>query len=142
MLRLEGEFRDSRQLNDIIVGNSQGKPIYLRDVAFVSDTLESRVQESYTNGVRGASIMIQKQTGANSVSIANAVKEQLPEIQKNLPPDIKLETVMDTSDQVKVSINSLMETILLALVIVGLVVLFFLGRWRATIIILVSIPIS
>ena len=142
MLRLEGEFRDSRQLNDIIVGNSQGKPIYLRDVAFVNDTLESRVQESYTNGVRGATIEVQKQTGANSVSIADAVKEQLPELQKNLPPDIKLETVMDTTDQIKVSINSLMETILLALVIVGLVVLFFLGRWRATVIILVSIPIS
>ncbi|MDD2513082.1 MAG: efflux RND transporter permease subunit [Proteiniphilum sp.] len=142
MLRLEGEFRNSRQLNDIIVGNSQGKPIYLRDVAFVNDTLESRVQESYTNGVRGATIEVQKQTGANSVSIADAVKEQLPELQKNLPPDIRLETVMDTSDQIKVSINSLMETILLALVIVGLVVLFFLGRWRATIIVLVSIPIS
>jgi HAE1 family hydrophobic/amphiphilic exporter-1 len=142
MLRLEGEFKDSRELNDIIVGNSQGKPIYLRDVAFVSDTLESRVQESYTNGVRGASIMVQKQTGANTVSIANAVKEQLPEIEKNLPPDIRLETVMDSSEQVKVSINSLMETILLALVIVGLVVLFFLGRWRATIIVLVTIPIS
>ncbi len=142
MLRLEGEFKDSRELNDIIVGNSQGKPIYLRDVAFVSDTLESRVQESYTNGVRSASIIVQKQTGANTVSIANAVKEQLPEIEKNLPPDIRLETVMDSSEQVKVSINSLLETILLALIIVGLVVLFFLGRWRATIIVLVTIPIS
>ncbi|HPR20507.1 MAG TPA: efflux RND transporter permease subunit, partial [Proteiniphilum sp.] len=142
MLRLEGQFKNSRELNDIIVGSSQGKPIYLRDVATVSDTLESRVQENYTNGVRSASIVVQKQSGANTVSIANAVKEQLPELEKTLPPDIKLVTVMDSSEYVKVSINSLLETILLALLIVGIIVLFFLGRWRATIIIMVTIPIS
>ncbi|HHT34361.1 MAG: efflux RND transporter permease subunit [Proteiniphilum sp.] len=142
MLRLEGQFKNSRELNDIIVGSSQGKPIYLRDVATVSDTLESRVQENYTNGVRSASIVVQKQSGANTVSIANAVKAQLPELEKTLPPDIKLVTVMDTSEYVKVSINSLLETILLALLIVGVIVLFFLGRWRATIIVMVTIPIS
>ena len=142
MLRLEGQFKNSRELNDIIVGSSQGKPIYLRDVATVSDTLESRVQENYTNGVRSASIVVQKQSGANTVSIANAVKAQLPELEKTLPPDIKLVTVMDSSEYVKVSINSLLETILLALLIVGVIVLFFLGRWRATIIVMVTIPIS
>ena len=142
MLRLEGQFKNSRELNDIIVGMSQGKPIYLRDVATVSDTLESRVQENYTNGVRSASIVVQKQSGANTVSIANAVKEQLPLLEKTLPPDIKLVTVMDTSEYVKVSINSLLETIVLALIIVGVIVLFFLGRWRATIIVMVTIPIS
>ena len=118
------------------------KPIYLRDVATVKDTLESRVQENYTNGVRSASIVVQKQSGANTVSIANEVKKQLPELEKNLPPDIKLVTVMDSSEYVKASINSLLETILIALIIVGVVVLFFLGRWRATIIVMVTIPIS
>ena len=142
MLRLEGEFADSRDLNDVIVGSNQGRPIYLRDVATVKDTVESRIQENYTNGVRSASIVVQKQSGANTVAIADAVREQLPELQKSLPPDIKLVTVMDTSEYVKVSINSLLETILLALVIVGIIVLFFLGRWRATIIIMVTIPIS
>lgn len=142
MLRLEGQFKDSDELNSIIVGNSQGRPIYLRDVATVKDTLESRVQENYTNGVRSASIVVQKQSGANTVSIANEVKKQMPELEKNLPPDIKLVTVMDSSEYVKVSINSLMETILIALIIVGIIVLFFLGRWRATIIVMVTIPIS
>ena len=142
MLRLEGEFRNSRDLNNVVVGNNQGKAIYLRDVASVKDTLESRVQENYTNGRRSASIVVQKQSGANTVAIADAVRAQLPELQKDLPPDIQIETVMDTSEYIKVSINSLLETILLALIIVGLVVLFFLGRWRATIIIMVTIPIS
>ncbi|HBX19506.1 efflux RND transporter permease subunit [Limibacterium fermenti] len=142
MLRLEGEFDDSRELNNIIVGNSQGHAIYLRDVAVVKDTVENRVQENYTNGQRSASIVVQKQSGANTVAIAQAVKEQIPLLQKNLPPDIKIETVMDTSDHIIASINSLLETIILALIIVGLVVLFFLGRWRATIIIMLAIPIS
>lgn len=142
MLRLEGEFKESRQLNDIVVGNNQGRAVYLRDVATVSDTLESRVQENYTNGRRSASIVVQKQSGANTVAIADAVRSQLPELQRNLPPDIQIETVMDTSDYIKTSINSLLETIFLALIIVGVIVLFFLGRWRATIIIMVAIPIS
>jgi HAE1 family hydrophobic/amphiphilic exporter-1 len=142
MLRLEGEFENSRDLNDIVVGNSEGRPIYLKDVASVKDTLETRIQENYTNGQRSASIVVQKQSGANTAAIADAVKAQLSELEKNLPPDIKLVTVMDTSDYIKASINSLLETILIALVIVGVIVLFFLGRWRATIIIMVSIPIS
>ena len=142
MLRLEGEFQNSRDLSDIVVGNYQGRSVYLRDVATVKDTLESRVQESYTNGQRSATIIVQKQSGANTVAIADAVRAQLPELQENLPPDIKIETVMDTSDNIRRSINSLLETILLALVIVGIVVLFFLGRWRATIIVMVTIPIS
>ena len=142
MLRLEGEFKNSNDLNDIIVGNSMGHPVYLKDVAIVSDTLESRVQENYTNGRRSARIIVQKQSGANTVAIADAVKAELPGLQKTLPPDIKIETVMDTSEYIKTSINSLLETILIALIIVGIVVLLFLGRWRATIIIMVTIPIS
>ena len=142
MLRLEGEFKNSADLNSIVVGNSMGRPVYLRDVATVSDTLESRVQENYTNGRRSASIIVQKQSGANTVAIADAVMAELPILQKNLPPDIQIEKVMDTSDHIKTSINSLLETIFLALIIVGIIVLFFLGRWRATIIIMVTIPIS
>ncbi|MDR0422870.1 MAG: efflux RND transporter permease subunit [Proteiniphilum sp.] len=142
MLRLQGEIDESRELNDMVIGVNRGQPVYLRDVAVVCDTVQSNVMESYTNGQRSASIMIQKQTGANTVAIAGAVKQQLPELRKNLPPDIQLVTVIDTSDNVKVSIHSLLETIILALIIVGLVVLLFLGRWRGTIIIMVAIPIS
>ena len=142
MLRLEGEFKNSRDLNNIVVGNNMGRPIYLRDVATVSDTLESRIQENYTNGRRSASIIVQKQSGANTVAIADAVMAALPELQESLPPDIEIESVMDTSDYIKTSINSLLETILIALIIVGIIVLLFLGRWRATIIVMVTIPIS
>ena len=142
MLRLQGEFSESRELEHIVIGSSQGQSVYLKDVAVVRDTVQSNVMESYTNGQRSAVIMIQKQTGANTVEIADAVTKQLPGLQENLPPDIQLVTVMDTSDNIKVSINSLLETIMLALIIVGFIVLLFLGRWKATVIIMVTIPIS
>ncbi|MFA7493951.1 MAG: efflux RND transporter permease subunit, partial [Proteiniphilum sp.] len=142
MLRLQGEFSESRELEDIVIGSNQGQSVYLKDVAVVRDTVQSNVMESYTNGQRSAVIMIQKQTGANTVEIADAVTKQLPGLQENLPPDIQLVTVMDTSDNIKVSINSLLETIMLALIIVGFIVLLFLGRWKATVIIMVTIPIS
>ena len=142
MLRLEGEFSESNELNNIVVGNVQGQPIYLRDVATVNDTVQTRVMENYTNGERSATLVVQKQSGSNTVAIVDAIRKELPELMKTLPPDIEIVTVMDTADHVKVSINSLLQTILLALIIVGFVVLVFLGRWRATVIIMVTIPIS
>ncbi len=141
-LRVEGEFKESDQLMGIVIGSNAGKNVYLRDVATVSDTIQSRIQEAYTNGVKGATIVVQKQSGANTVSIAQKVNEIMPELQKTLPPDIELSMVMDTSDFIKQSIDSLTETILLAGLFVIIVVLFFLGRWRATFIIILSIPIS
>ncbi|NDP21891.1 MAG: efflux RND transporter permease subunit [Paludibacter sp.] len=141
-LRVQGEFKDASELNKIIVGNYNGKTIYLSDVAVVHDNLEERVQKSYTNGIQGASIIVQKQSGSNTVSIADAIQKELPNIQKNLPADVKLNVIMDTSDNIKQTISGLTETVLYAFLFVVLVVLFFLGRWRATVIIILTIPIS
>lgn len=141
-IRVEGKFTDSRQLNDLIVGSMQSKDIYLKDIARVTDTLQERSIESYNDGVRGAMLIVMKQSGANSVKIAKQIREQLPELQENLPSDIEIGVVTDTSDNIIKSINSLSETVLLAFLFVVIVVLFFLGRWRATIIVAVTIPIS
>ena len=141
-LRVQGEFNDASQMNDIIVGNYGGKSIYLRDVAEVHDSVEERAQETYNNGVQGAMIVIQKQSGANSVEISNEVMKALPRLQKNLPSDVKLGVIIDTSDNIRNTIDTLFETVLLALLFVSIVVFFFLGRWRATIIIVITIPIS
>lgn len=145
-LRVEGEFESSDDINNVVIGSFGGRSIYVKDIAIVKDTLEERAQETYiTNeqGTRqGATIVIQKQSGANSVDIANKVMERLPELQKNLPQDVKVGLVMNTSTYIVDSISSLSETVLLAFLFVVIVVLFFLGRWRATIIIIVTIPVS
>ena len=141
-LRVQGEFKDSGQMANIPVGTYQGKIVYLKDVARVEDSLEERTQQTYINGEAGATIIIQKQSGANSVAISDKVREMLPKLQKNLPSDVKIGIVVDTSDNIKNTIASLEETVVYALIFVMIVVFLFLGRWRATMIIVVTIPIS
>ena len=141
-LRVQGEFSDARQMENVPVGSFNGKIIYLKDVARVDDSLEERSQETYNNGKLGAMVIIQKQSGANSVQISDKVKEMLPRIQKSLPSDVKLGVIQDTSDNIKNTIASLVETVMYALLFVMIVVFAFLGRWRATMIIVITIPIS
>ena len=141
-LRVQGEFKDATELNNIVVGSRDGRNIYLRDVARVDDSLEERAQQTFNDGEKGAMIVIQKQSGANSVEISNKVLKLLPSLQKRLPSDVKLGIIVDTSDNIRNTIHSLVETVLYALLFVVIVVFTFLGRWRATLIITITIPIS
>ena len=142
-LRVQGEFSDPQQMGNMVVGMSPtGGVVHLSDVARIDDSLEERAQESFSNGQKGAMIIVQKQSGANSVQISEKIAKELPKIQKNLPSDIKLGYIVDTSDNIRNTIGSLVETVLFALLFVGIVVFVFLGRWRATVIVLVTIPIS
>lgn len=141
-MRVQGEFTSADQMANIVVGNVGGRSIYLKDVARIDDSIEERAQQTFNNGEKGAMIIIQKQSGANSVEISEKVLEMLPRLQKRLPSDVKLDIIVDTSDNIRNTIASLVETVLFALLFVVLVVFFFLGRWRATLIITITIPIS
>jgi len=141
-LRVEKEFDDPSEILDVVVGASNGNPVYLRDIATLRDGNEEREQESYTNGERAARIIIQKQAGANTVNVIRDVKKSLRKIEKTLPSDIKIITVYDSSTNIINTINTLKDTILITFLVVMLVVFIFLGRWRATFIIVLSIPIA
>ena len=141
-LRVEKEFTSADQMLDVVVGYSNGRTIYLRDVARVVDGVEERYQEAYVNGIQGAQIVIQKQADANTVNVIKGIKKAMKNIEKNLPSDIEITTVVDGSENILNTLNSLKETILVTFLIVMLVVYLFLGRWRATFIIVLSIPIS
>ncbi len=141
-LRIEGEFTESVMLKDIVVTRVGDKVIHLSDVATVKDTIKTMTVDETINGQKGVRIIIQKQSGANSVQIAKAVRDLLPSLRNTLPPDVKLEVLNDTSLYISNSINSLTETVIYAFIFVVLVVLFFLGRWRATFIIVLTIPVS
>ena len=86
--------------------------------------------------------MITKQTDANAVAVAKEAKEQLELAMRELPTDIKFEIISDNSEFIINSINNLQESLMYALIFVVLVVFLFLGRWRATFIIALTIPIS
>ncbi len=141
-LRVEGEYNDPKEMANLVIGTHNGALIHLSDVARIDDSVEERAQKSFNNGVQGAMIIVQKQSGANSVAIADKVENALPQLQKNLPSDVKLGVIVNTSENIKATIHSLEDTIRDALIFVALVVFVFLGKWRATVIILVTIPLS
>ncbi|MDG5800206.1 efflux RND transporter permease subunit [Marinilabiliaceae bacterium ANBcel2] len=141
-LRVEGEYNSAEDLEDIVVGFYDSKVVKLTDVATVKDTLAKVTLDERANGERAARIIIQKQSGANSVDIAKEVFKMLPSMKENLPPDVEIHTIFDTSEFIEDSISSLASTVMYAGIFVVLVVLFFLGRWRATFIIILTIPVS
>lgn len=141
-LRVDHEFEDPSEMLSLVVGYRNGTPILLSDVAKIQDSVQERIQDTYNNGEKGGMIIIQKKSGANAVEISAAVKEHLAEIQKTLPTDVKMFTIVDTSDNIISTVNSLRDTIITTLLLVMIVVFLFLGRWRATIIVVLTIPIS
>jgi HAE1 family hydrophobic/amphiphilic exporter-1 len=141
-IRIQGEFAESDMISNIVVGNYNGNNIFLRDVATVNDTIRETKLVSKIDGERGMTLFVQKMSGANSVQICRDVNREITRLQKDLPPDIHIEKIMDTSEFIQGSINNLTETLMYAALFVVLVVLFFLGRWRATLIVILTIPIS
>ncbi|HAJ98394.1 MAG TPA: multidrug transporter AcrB [Bacteroidales bacterium] len=141
-LRFTGEFTSSEQIQNIVIGNFMGNPVYVRDVATVNDTLRELTIKETMDREQGLRFMVMKQSGANTVQISREVDRQLPALLEQLPPDITVEKIFDTSEFIVDAINNLTNVLYYAAVFVTLVVLFFLGKWRATIIIILTIPVS
>lgn len=142
-MQVRSEYLESDEINDIVISATPtGKKVFVRDVAIIRDTLKDLSLDEKINSQEGVRMMITKQTGGNTVKICKELTEELAKIEKRLPSDIKFEVIYDSSDEIKNSIDSLKESIFYALLFVVLVVLLFLGRWRATFIIGITIPIA
>jgi len=141
-VRVEGEFPSSDMLGELVVGQFQNRTVFLRDVASIKDSLDKKTDIVQLNGRAAVNVAVMKQSGANTVQIVKDIREMLPTLVQKLPPDVKLVEVYNSADNIELSISSLSETVLYAVLFVVLVVLFFLGRWRATLIIVLTIPIS
>ena len=141
-LRVDHEFEDPSEMYDLVIGYRNGAPILLREVATIKDTVQERIQETYNNGEQGGMIIVQKKSGANAVAISREVKAYVDELKETLPADVELFTIMDTSDNIVSTVQSLRDTIITTFLLVMLVVFLFLGRWRATFIVIFTIPIS
>ncbi|HNY14734.1 MAG TPA: efflux RND transporter permease subunit, partial [Bacteroidales bacterium] len=141
-LRIQGEFPESEVMKNIVVSSYNGNNVYLKDIAEVRDTIRETKLDTRIDGMPGMSMYIQKQSGGNTVKVTREIETALKELEKDLPPDVKIQKLFDSATFIKDSISNLTETLLYAAIFVILVVLFFLGRWRATVIIIVTIPIS
>ena len=141
-LRVKGEFLSSDVIDDIVLASFNGQTVYLKDVATIRDTLRDVSLDERLNGKTGMRIVIQKQSGANTVQVAQDIQAMMPEIIESLPDDIEITTFFDSSQFIVDSIDNLTGSLMYAGIAVILVVLFFLGRWRATFIVILTIPIS
>nr|HPN76801.1 efflux RND transporter permease subunit [Prolixibacteraceae bacterium] len=141
-LRIQGEFSGSESLRDLVIGSYNGKSVYLNDVAVVRDSIRDISLEERVNGEQGLRIFAMKQSGANTVKVTREINKTIEALKAGLPPDIGIDMIMDTSKFIKGSISNLSETLMWAFFFVVLVIIIFLGRWRATFIIVLTIPIS
>lgn len=141
-LRVPAEFTNVQEISNLVVSQSGGRLVYLKDVANVVDSLKDRTINVRLNEGRGLQMIIQKQSGANTVQVVADVKAKLAELQKNLPSDVRIEIIQDSSEFIIQSIDNLTEAVLLGGVFVVFVILIFLRQWRATFIIILTIPVS
>ena len=142
VVRTLGRMEKVRDFNNLIVANVGGQPIYLKDVASVTDSVEEPRSLSRLNGDNAVTLVVQKQSGSNTVKLIDAVKKRLGELQAVLPSDFKITTIRDQSNFINRSMEEVSFHLLMGAVLVALTVFFFLHDWRGTVIASVAIPAS
>ncbi|MCI0338722.1 MAG: efflux RND transporter permease subunit [Acidobacteria bacterium] len=141
LLRSQGEFEDVGQINNVVVASRNGVPIYMRDIAQVSDTHEEIRQIVRIDDKPGVRFSIRKQSGANTVTVAEKVREELQRLEKAFP-GLTIWPIFDSSRFITQSINNLRESAIWGSILAILALLLFLRNIRSTLIVAVSIPIT
>lgn len=142
LLRVAGKFRSVEAFDDLIVAVRNGRPIYLPEVAHVVDGIEERRSASLVNDRDGLSLDIVKQSGANTVEVADGVAEAVVAINRELPPHIRLRTVVDNSIFIRDSVEDVQVTLVVGGLLTVFIVFLFLNSWRSTVITGLALPIS
>ena len=143
LVRTRAEFASLKELEDLVVGVSPtGNPIKLRQIAKVKDTISDLRTEMRVQSKPGVMMIVTKQSGANTVQVADAVKAELEDLREVLPKDIEMHIGMDMSSSVKLTVNSTGRTALLGGVMAMLMIYFFLRNIRPTLAVGIAIPVS
>src|SRR6266513_2380479 len=139
---LNGSPQTVAELNDLPIKRVGNTTIYIRDVAYVRDGFPPQTNIVRVNGHRASLLTIQKNGNASTLDIISGIKSLLPHIMSGLPPELKVEPLADQSLFVRASIDGVVREALIAACLTGFMILVFLGSWRSTVIIAVSIPLS
>lgn len=129
-------------LNYLPVKTVNGATVYLKDVATVRDGFSVQTNIVRTNGTRGALLTVLRNGQASTLDIVNKVKAALPRIEANMPPGLEIRQLFDQSLFVRAAISGVVKEATTAAVLTGLMILLFLGSWRSTVIVCISIPLS
>ena len=142
-MQVRGEYQQSADIADIVVSTTlQGQKVFIRDLAAVRDTIKDLSLDEKVDSKEAVRLMVAKKSGSNTVQVCKDVRKELARIEKTLPSDVQIKMIYDSSEEIENAIGSLEESILYALLFMVLVVVFFLGKWRATLIIGLTIPIA
>src|ERR1700678_3112325 len=131
-----------QELNDLPIKTVGNSTIYLRDVATVSDGFAPQINIVRQNGSRGVLVSILKAGDASTIDVVKGIRKLLPRVAQTLPPELKIQPLSDQSIFVQSSINGVVREAIIAAALTGLMILLFLGSWRSTVIIAISIPLS
>src|SRR5688572_24718096 len=141
LLRSQGQFQSVDDIRNLVVLTRQGVPVYLRDIAEVLDTTKERRSIMRINGKPGVQIQVQKQSGKNTVAVANAVRAEVERVNREVP-GIRMIVTQDTSTYIQNAITNVQEHALIGGVLVILIIFVFLRDFRSTLIVSTSIPVS
>ena len=129
-------------LNNLPIKTSAAGTIYIRDVAHVRDGYQPQTNVVRVNGERAALLTINKSGNASTLDIVNRIKDMMPKLRSLVPESLRIDPVADQSLFVRASVQGVLREALIAACLTGLMILLFLGSWRSTLIIAVSIPLS
>jgi CzcA family heavy metal efflux pump len=141
-VRVNSSPRTVDELNDLPIKQVGTSTVYLRDVADVSDGFAPQTNIVRQDGHRGVLVSILKAGTASTISVVQGIRDLLPRVAQTLPPELKMQPLADQSIFVKAAVSGVIREALIAACLTALMILLFLGSWRSTLIIAVSIPLS
>src|SRR5580698_547170 len=141
-VRLNDSPRTVEELSELPVRRTNGATIYLRDVANVADGFAPQTNVVRQNGRRGVLVSIVKSGTASTLDVVSGIKNLLPRVATTLPPELQIQPLGDQSVFVRAAVSGVIREAVIAAALTGLMILLFLGSWRSTLIIAVSIPLS
>jgi multidrug efflux pump subunit AcrB len=139
---LNADLKTVQEFNNLPIKTVGSSVIYLRDVATVSDGFAPQTNVVRQDGNRGVLLTVLKAGDASTIDVVKGIRHLLPHVAQTLPPELKLTPLLDQSIFVRGSINGVIREAIIAAALTGLMILIFLGSWRSTVIIAVSIPLS
>lgn len=142
VLRTMGRVIDPAKFDDLVITDINGAPVRIRDIGYAEDGTKEMRSLSRLNGVPAVTLEVVRQTGSNTVAVIDDVKKNLEEAQKILPPDVKMEVIIDQSTYIRNALNEINSHLVLGSILACLVVLLFMRSWRSTIIAGIAIPAS
>ncbi len=142
LVRIAGRVKDVPDFRQLIVSEKNGYPIRLSDIGTVEDGIEEQTNFSLLDGEPAVAVEIQKQTGANTVEVADRIKEGMEKMRGQLPTGVELRVVRDNSVFIVESVEDVKTTLILGAILTVLVVFAFLNSWRSTVITGLTLPVA